>query len=88
MLWILYCKRGACKERDKVALSLTYRSPSNGDYRVEIVIYKHCSLIETSKFHGRNLLWQASGATFDGAMAQARTIGMEADELEDFSLTP
>ena len=88
MLWILYCKRGACKERDKVALSLTYRSPANSEYRVEVVIYQEKSVIEVSKFRGQNLLWQASGTTFDGTMVQATMCGMEADERADNSLPP
>ncbi len=67
---------------------MTYRSPANSEYRVEVVIYKHRSQIETSKFRGQNLLWQADGTTFDGAMVQATMMGMEADEREDFSLIP
>ena len=55
-------------------------SPANSEYCVEVVIYKHCSLIEVSKFRGQHLLWQASGATFYGAMAQATMYGMEPDE--------
>jgi hypothetical protein len=67
---------------------MTYHSPANSEYRVEVLIYRHCSLIETSKFRGQNLIWQASGATFDRAMAQTTMCGMEADEHEDFALTP
>ena len=67
---------------------MTYRSPANCEYRVEVLIHREKSVIEVSKFRGRNLLWQASGTTFDGAMVQATMCGMEADELGDFSLTP
>ena len=67
---------------------MTYCSPVNSEYRVEVVIYREKSVIEVSKFRGRNLLWQADGTTFDGAMAQATMCGMEADELGDYSVTP
>jgi hypothetical protein len=67
---------------------MTYRSPANSEYRVEVVLYREKSVIEVSKFRGPNLLWQASGTTFDGAMVQATMCGMEVDELGDSSLTP
>ena len=67
---------------------MTYRSPANSEYRVEVVIYREKSVIEVSKFRRRKLLWQASGATFEGTMVHATMCGMEADELGDSSLTP
>jgi hypothetical protein len=67
---------------------MTYRSPANSEYRVEVAIYREKSVIEVSKFRGRKLLWQADGTTFDGAMVQATMCGMEVDELGDSSLTP
>jgi hypothetical protein len=67
---------------------MTYCSPANSEYRVEVAIYREKSVIEVSKFRGRNLLWQADGTTFDGGMLQATMCGMEADELGDSSLTP
>jgi hypothetical protein len=67
---------------------LTYRSPSNNEYRVEIVINRDNSVIEVSKFRGQNLLLQVSGATFDGAMAHATMCGMEGDEWADYPLSP
>ena len=67
---------------------MTYRSPANSEYRVEVVVHREKSAIEVSKFRGRNLLWQASATTFDGAMLHATMCGMEADELADSSLTP
>src|ERR1700681_567705 len=68
--------------------AIIYRSPANSEYRVEVVIYREKSVIEVSKFRGRNRLWQASGATFDGTMVHAKMCGMEVDELGDSSLTP
>jgi hypothetical protein len=65
---------------------MTYRSPANSEYRVEVVIYREKSVIEVSKFRGRNLLWQADGTTFDGTMLHATMCGMEVDELADNSL--
>ena len=67
---------------------MTYRSPANSEYRVQVVSDRKTSVIEVSKFRGRNLLWQASATTFDGAMLHATMCGMEADELADSSLTP
>ena len=67
---------------------MIYRSPANSEYRVEVVIYREKLVIEVSKFRGRNLLWQADGTTFDGAMVQATMCGMEADEQADNSLLP
>ena len=67
---------------------MTYCSPANSEYRVEVVIYREKSVIEVSKFRGRNLLWQADGTTFDGAMVQATMCGMEADERADYALPP
>jgi hypothetical protein len=67
---------------------MIYRSPANSEYRVEVVIYREKSVIEVSKFRGRKLLWQVSGATFDGTMVHATMCGMEVDELGDSSLTP
>ena len=64
---------------------MTYRSHANSEYRVEVVIYREKSVIEVSKFRGRNLLWQADGTTFDGTMVQATMCGMEPDELADNS---
>jgi hypothetical protein len=64
---------------------MTYCSPANSEYRVEVVIYREKSVIEVSKFRGRNLLWQADGTTFDGTMVQATMCGMEPDELADNS---
>ena len=64
---------------------MTYRSPANSEYRVEVVIYREKSVFEVSKFRGGNLLWQADGTTFDGAMVQATMCGMEADERADYS---
>ena len=34
---------------------MTYRSPANSEYRVEVVIYREKSSIEVSKFRGQNL---------------------------------
>jgi hypothetical protein len=54
---------------------MTYRSPANSEYRVEVVMYREKLVIEVSKFRGRNLLWQASGTTFGAAMVQAGDSG-------------
>ena len=67
---------------------MTYRSPANSEYRVEVVIYRKKSVTVVSKFRGRNLLRQASGTSFDKTMLHATMGGLEADELGDSPLTP
>jgi hypothetical protein len=71
------------ESRDK--RQMTYRSPANCEYRVEVAIYREKLVIEVSKFRGGSLLWQADGTTFDGAMVQATMCGMEVDERADYA---
>jgi len=73
---------------------MSYRSRSNAEYRVEVIIHREPALIEVSKFRGEAPLWHATGATIDAAIAlatsngQATPIGGDQEEAENLSLTP
>jgi hypothetical protein len=80
--------------QDPEKRQLTYRSRTNSEYRVEVLIYRYKPVIEVSKFRGENQLWHATGATLDAAIAEATSTrktsaaGSESDEAEPLSLTP
>ena len=67
---------------------MNYHSRANPKFRVEVAIDKCSTEIVVSKFHGENLLWEASGASFDLAIAHATMMGMEVDELADAEIAP
>jgi hypothetical protein len=64
----------------ETARKITYINTRGGNFRVEVILQKGSSRLDTFKYEGEKLIAEATGSDFDGAMLQTTMIGIQKTE--------